>query len=211
MAILLASVMALPILLTLLATFAIRPVFSTRALIWVGVPFHVALAAGVTVTRRAWLRGVLLLGVSASFACGSLNYYADFEKEPWDQIAEGLAAESEPGDVVLVIPNSVELPLAYALGAHGSDLPIHGLPEAFPAVDLPNPYPAGIAAVPGMTPADLPALRARIDGLTSGWLIARATSVFDPENLVATAIGDDKTLSLRGSYAKDNILVYRFE
>lgn len=211
LAILLTSVMILPIALTLLATFTIRPIFSARALIWAGVPFYVAAAAGVTATRRTWLRGILLIALFALFGYGSLNYHADYEKEPWDRIAGLLNRESGPGDVVLVVPNSVELPLAYYLGAGRTDLPIYGLPAPFPAVGLPNPYPAGIAAVPGMTPGDIPALRTHINGLSSGWLITRANSVFDPDGLVARTVGEDKTLLLRGSYAKDNILVYRFE
>ncbi len=91
------------------------------------------------------------------------------------------------------------------------DLPIVGLPQPFPAVGLPNPYPAGIAAVPGMTAADVPALRERLDGAASGWLITRAVSLFDPEGLVAAAVGRDRTLSPEGLYAQDNIAVYRFE
>lgn len=211
LAILLILVMILPIALTLLATFSVQPVFSTRALIWVSVPFYVALAVGVTLTHRAWLRGLLLVGLFVLFAWGSLNYYAEVEKEPWDRIASLLNAKSKPGDVVLVIPNSVELPLAYYLDRRKTDLPIYGLPRAFPAVGLPNPYPAGIAAVPGMTTAEVPALRARLHGISSGWLITRAVSVFDPDDLVATTLGQDKSLSLQASYAKDNIRVYRFE
>lgn len=210
-AILLTSVMVLPILITLAATYSIRPVFSTRALIWVSIPFYVALAAGVTVTHRVWLRGVLLFGLSSLFACGSLNYYADFEKEPWDQIAELLSTEARPGEIVLVVPNSVELPLAYYLDALETDMTVDGVPASFPAVDLPNPYPAGITAVPGMTPADVPALRARLEGIPSGWLIVRAASVFDPEGLVARTVAEGNTVSLIGRYAKNNILIYRFE
>ncbi len=211
LAILLTLVMILPIVLTLLATFTIRPIFTTRALLWVSVPFYVALAAGVTVTNRAWLRGLLLVGLFVLFAWGSLNYYAEVEKEPWDRIASLLNAKSKPSDVVLILPNSVELPLAYYLDRQKTDLPIYGLPRAFPAVGLPNPYPAGITAVPGMTAADIPALRARLQGISSGWLITRAVSVFDPDDLVATTLGQDKSLSLQASYAKDNIRVYRFE
>jgi len=210
-AILLASVMVLPILITLAATYSIRPVFSTRALIWVNIPFYVMLAASVTVTHRTWLRGALLFGFSALFAFGSLNYYVDFEKEPWDQIAELLSTEARPGEVVLVVPNAVELPLAYYLGDLETDLTVYGVPDSFPAVDLPNPYPAGITAVPGMTPADLPALRARLKDVPSGWLIVRAASVFDPEGLVARTVAEGNTVSLTGRYAKNNIIIYRFE
>jgi uncharacterized membrane protein len=211
LAILLASVMVLPIALTLLATFTVRPIFATRALIWVAVPFYVMLAAGVAATRRIWPRGVLVAALAALFALGSLNYYATFEKEPWDRIAHLLSTESKPGDIVLVVPNSAELPLAYYLRDRKVDLPIVGLPRPFPAVGLPNPYPAGIAAVPGMTEADVPALRERLDGAASGWLITRAVSLFDPEGLAAAAVGRDKTLSPKGLYARDNIAVYRFE
>jgi len=211
LATLLVSVMILPILLTLLATFTIRPVFAPRTLIWVSVPFYVALAAGITVTNRAWVRGLVLAALFVLFGYGSLNYYADHEKEPWDQIAEMVKAGSGPGDVVVAVPNSVEIPLAYYLGDRQADLPVYGLPDPFPAIGLTNPYPAGIAAVPAITPADVQALQSRIDGLSSGWLITRADALFDPDGLVAKTLSEDKSLSLKGSYAKDNILVYRFD
>lgn len=211
LAVLLISVMVLPIIITLLATFAVRPIFNTRALTWVNIPFFVMAAAGVTVIRGTWLRGLLLFAVFALFAQGSLNSLATFEKEPWDQIVSQLKTESKPGDVVLVLPNSVQLPLSYYFSAQKTDLPIYGLPAPFPAVGLPNPYPGGIAAVPGIVPADIAGIRARINNLSSGWVITRAASVFDPDDSVLKTIGHDRSLYLKGSYAKDNIRVYRFE
>ena len=207
----LATVMVLPIAITLIVTFTARPVFAPKTLIWVSLPFYIAVAASVLFVSRPWLRALILVGLFTVFLQGSLGFYEVFKREPWNHIAAMVAKDSKPEDVILLVPNAVEHPFGYYFRRHAPDAPVHGLPQPFPAIGMPNPYPAGIAAVPAITEADMPIVDELLQSYPSGWLILRAGDLFDPTGLVLKTLAESRTVSQKFASEDGNLNVYRFD
>jgi mannosyltransferase len=102
-----AAVVLVP-LVTWLVSFA-RPIFLERVLIW-PLPFLcVLLAAGLLITPRRWIAGVLILGL-VIVQLNSLRHHGWHNKgwarfhEPWRNVVARLQDERQPGDAVVVVP-----------------------------------------------------------------------------------------------------------
>ena len=106
------SALVLPLLLLLVSV--LTPVLVARYFAWSAAPFFVLAGAGLgqLATRRFAVAG-------AAFAAIALvnlaPYYQDETKPRWDLAAENLAAEAQPGDVILVdSPDAYEVFSAFA-------------------------------------------------------------------------------------------------
>lgn len=188
---LLGLLVLLPPLAELLVSLR-RPIFYDRTLIWITLPLFWLVAHGVlpSADRRRTVRSLRLVpAVAVLLACGIAiyGYFAEFYKEPWDDVASVVAAQIEPGDLILFNASWIQLPFDYyfsrAVGPLTGEIVQHGVP-----VDL---FDRG-ELEPRMTEADVPHLRAVAAGAPRVWLVYSHWWYTDPETLVPTTVGRDK-------------------
>lgn len=187
-----------PVVLSLLATLFVtpfvgellvslrRPIFYTRTLIWATLPlyllFAIGAAAGAATVRKrrasgalVWIALALLLAANAR---SIHTYYADYQKEAWDEAAQYVAKGSQPGDLILFNASWVQLPFDFYF-----QTPVVVQKRGLP-VDL---FDRGILE-PKMTEEDLPRLEALLQGQTRVWLVYSHDWYTDPQHLIPTAL-----------------------
>jgi hypothetical protein len=149
----------------------VRPLFISRALIYVLAPYLTLLAAGLMALTKRHI-GLVLLGVFVLLNLGSLQrVYSVPQKEPWPEVVSFVASNATPGELVLFVAADAELPFDYYARRSTQSLERHGIPtDVFTTAAL----------EPVVTPADL----GRIDQLASGrpslWLVEAHTYLADP-------------------------------
>ncbi len=174
-----------PILAELLVSLR-RPIFSDRTLIWVTLPYYLLVAAGTVHLGRwaervgqRWLARmlpmVLLLGMVALSGQALTHYYRHFEKEGWAEAAAYVAAQVEPGDLLLFNASWVQLPFDYYFRHYDQPVALQGLP-----VDL---FDRGVLE-PKMTVADLPHLQQLLTNHPRVWLIYSHDWYTDPQGII---------------------------
>src|SRR3546814_19121495 len=87
-----------------------------------------------------------------------------------------------------MVPNGSALALGYYDEKLGTDLAIHPLPAAYPARSSAYRYPSGGRGEPAIDEAVLPALLSLTADAPSAWLITRLQDLFDPTQVVRTAL-----------------------
>ena len=162
-----------------------RPIFYDRTLIWTTLPYYLLVARGIVLpggVSRWWRDGWLLVSL---FLFGTLaglgvwNYYAEFAKEDWDEVALFVAAEAEPEELLLFHASWAVLPFDYyyveKLVGDAPNLLKYGIPA-----DL---FDAG-ALEPPMTEADVPRVMGLIEGRDTFWLVYSHWWYTDPDGLL---------------------------
>ncbi len=133
-----------PILMTIIISIAVSPVFLVRTLVAASVPMLLLWAAGPghrLVTRA--LFAILLLGaVITSVRMRQLG-----PEERWYDAVAWLAPKLAPGDVVYAYPNEGALPFRFALRYNGVEAAIRDIPSGVPARDPAGWYPTGSRGV----------------------------------------------------------------
>ena len=170
--------------LMLLFCLLVQTVLVERTLIWMSVPLLVLVAAGVVGLERRALRAASAVVVLGFSIWGALVFQLAYQREPWRDIAARIGGQAVAGDVVVVMPNSLALPLAYYRDRLGDQVAVHAMPAAFPEISPDRAYPTSVLAEPAFVRADLPALDAAIAGAGSVWVITRLDDIFDPDRLV---------------------------
>ena len=196
--------------LLLLYSLLVQSILVDRLLIWVSLPFYVAVAAGLVAMRRRWLRVLLVVAIVALSLQGYVNYQRGFEREPWRNIAAHLAEHAGPDDVVVNLPNDNVIPLAYYLDAGGGSLKLVGLPVPYPSFDESRLSPVGVIFTPAVEAADLARLDEVTEGAAAVWYVARETRLFDPDRIVLHHLQKTRRLAWHWP-VRQHIDVYRFE
>lgn len=182
-ALLLGCMAAGPILFTLAASLALRPILIARVLIGVALPIYVGVAVAVTrLPGRALRAAVLGVLLAASLLVDYQLVAQGPRKEPWNAIARELAAT--PADtLVLLLPSELELPLAHAAAQAHVARAMRGVPRPFPAPGLEVEYPTS-RCVPVVEPEGLAGLAGALEGRRTLVLVRRVRDVYDPQNEV---------------------------
>jgi mannosyltransferase len=110
-ALFLASAAIVPVIVCLIATFTITPIFMPRPMLWVEVAYSVLLGASLL-----WIRSVPLRSAAAAIAFAVLMTIAvvnRIPKEPWRQIVAMLEHETTPQDTIITWYNYSQVPLRY--------------------------------------------------------------------------------------------------
>jgi hypothetical protein len=170
-----------PVLGELLVS-ARRPIFYAQTLVWTSVPLTVLLGVGLLRLRSRALIGAataLLLAVNLASLVG---YYRAPGTEDWRGAAALLAAEAQPGDVVLFDAGWTQIAFGYYYRSTGGPpIETHGLPV--------DPFDRGVLE-PRMATSDLP----RLDQLTAGrsrvWLVLSHDAYTDPDRIVTGRLGE---------------------
>jgi mannosyltransferase len=198
LAALMAASIGLPTAALATISFALEPILQPRTLIAATVPFYVTMAAGIDAVENSRLRNLLLAATLTALTLGSLAYRGP--NEPWRDIAAYLQTHAAKNDVVLLLPNSTQIPMDYYLRDSGTAMTFHPLPAPFPALGDAYSHPSGNGAEAGIAAADIPAIESSIAAVDRVWLITRAPELFDPHNLVHPALEKGRYMALRKAW-----------
>jgi len=172
-----------PVLFTLAASLAVKPILIARVLIGIALPVCVGIAAAIARLPSPARRMALFLPlVAASLYADQQLLAQSARKEPWNAIARALAATPDDA-LVLLLPSELELPLAHAFGQTQVARAMRGVPRPFPAPGLEVEYPTS-RCVPVVEPEGLAGLARAIEGRRTLVLVRRVRDVYDPQNEV---------------------------
>jgi mannosyltransferase len=178
---LLGCVLALPILALAAYSFFVKPLFLSRLFLWLG-PLGMLLAAlGIArLPPRGRMPALAAMLILSAYAV--LGFYRS-QTEDWRGMLAQLRRDVQPGDLVLALPNEVQMPVAYYM----ADGPaVHYLPA----------------------PEDIAPLRALLSGHARVWLIERHADLYDPDGLVLQELGRHLHLVRRTAANGANIWLY---
>jgi 4-amino-4-deoxy-L-arabinose transferase-like glycosyltransferase len=166
-------------------SYLVKPIFLPRLFEWLAAPMMALLALGVFALSPPWRRpaAALIVGLSAY----ALQGYYQRSTEDWRDLLGRLAAAARPGDLVLAVPNEVQMPAAYYLAPKAMAAPVVYLPAPFPALGLPRRYISNLGA-PAVNDADVLRVRALVTQYRRVWLVERRTDLYDPAGTVRAAI-----------------------
>jgi 4-amino-4-deoxy-L-arabinose transferase-like glycosyltransferase len=135
-----ATILFAPVLGIFLISYLFTPVFVTRTFEWMAPLFLFLVALGLfTPGRMEKLKFVILPIVIALCIGQDVTYY----RTPGQDLrgaVQYLAAHYEPGDLVLVYPNEIEVGLHYYLHQLPNSYELATVPARYPAIGLPRPY-----------------------------------------------------------------------
>ena len=101
-----------PLIISLILSFAIRPIFVSRYLIEITPALYLLAARGIdnidsSVASRTARKN------AATFTLGLYNYYAHPHKAQWGEATNFIEQESRAGDIVVIYPDYDQLPFNY--------------------------------------------------------------------------------------------------
>jgi uncharacterized membrane protein len=185
-----------PILMELAVSIAFNPIFLARTIIYVSVPFYIAIAAGILMVRGPRKRALVIVIITLISLKWSYGYYANNEKsqkEPWDKIAQTVTKQAKENDVVLLVPNYIEIPFSYyAKRTNNIDFQVTPFPYPmanFLSITRAVKKRSGAGADDlRIRPFDIPAINNAVQSNSVVWLITRREDLFDPDRIVLNAL-----------------------
>jgi mannosyltransferase len=192
-----------PMLLSLLITLTIAPVFLARTLAPLSIVLILLVAAGASAPsflNRAAFGVLMLLTTIQMIALQRLS-----PTENWYGAVVWLKARVAPGDVIYAYPNEGALPLSYALRDKGITLPIRPIPGAVPANDPTGFHPTGSRGVVSLPQYRLEAIAADTQSrkVKTIWLLRLGASTYDKGDGFLKALS--RTRRPIGSWYQDPI------
>jgi uncharacterized membrane protein len=176
-----AAVLAVAPLAMAAYSYFVKPIFLPRLFEWLAPPMAILLALGVFALRPAWRKPAVALVIALSVY--ALQAFYARPTENWREMLAQLAADARPGDLVLAIPNEVQVPVSYYLKPGELRASIVYLPGAFPALGMRRRYVGNLGA-PAVDGADVERVRAMLPGHRRVWLIERRMDLYDPRRAV---------------------------
>jgi hypothetical protein len=176
-----------------------KPIFLPRLFEWEAPLFMALMALGVFALpprARAPATAVVLVVSAVS----TFKFYRS-DTENWREMLAWVSAGARPGDLILGVPNEVQLPVRYYLKP--GPVPVVYVPGPFPALNLPRRYVSNLGAPP-VAPSDVAWLRTALPGYRRVWLIDRHSDLYDPRKTIEAEITRRykpvQTVKGRGAY-----------
>jgi hypothetical protein len=160
-----------------------QPIFTPRLFEWQAPLVMALLALGVFALPARARTPTVALVVALSGA--AIHAFHAGGSENWREMLARVGADARPGDLILGVPNEIQLPVHYYLTPAAA--PVRYLPGPFPALDLARCYPSNLGAPP-VAPADIAGLRALLPAYRRVWLIERHADLYDPGRTVAAEL-----------------------
>jgi uncharacterized membrane protein len=177
-----------------------KPVFLSRALIYVSMPYLLLIASGITSFKRRWI-GSALLGLLVMLNLVSLyRIYDVIQKEQWDQAASYVTTHAAPGELVLFVATDTQIAFDYYAAKDPKPLERRGLP-----VDVLTVGPLE----PRMEEADLARMDELVAGRPSFWLVQSHAAFADPTELARRHA--DQRYRLVDSRELQGIKLFRYD
>lgn len=203
-----------PIVMELLWSLVGSPIFLARTLVYVSVPFYIAVASEVLMLRGSRKRILSILVISLIFLKGTHSYYAR-EKEPWDKIVQ-IVTQQAKHDAVLVVPNYIEFPFSYYASRMGNnDVKISPLPYPM-SYFLHSTFGPGSSSIDlyhtqQITPRDIPAIDKAISQKSPVWYVVRGECLYDKDRIVFNELRKTRNLIAQWHFGEWNhIGVFKF-
>lgn len=194
-----AIVLLLPLSAVLAFSFLVKPVFIDRLFEWM-TPLAMMVAAIGAVAALparaspAWR--VAAIAVTVGLSVKATAWFFAWQREDWRGIVQSIERQARPGDLVVVVPNELSVPLAYY--ARDPAFPeLLCLPGPFPAQGLQRVYVANLGA-PRIAPEDIATLRAHLATHGRVWYIDRLADLYDVDDSVRREIAARHTLRSTG-------------
>jgi mannosyltransferase len=166
-------------------SYLVKPIFLPRLFEWLAAPMMALTALGVFALSPAWRKPVAAAVVVLS--AYTLQAYYVRTTEDWREMLARLAGATRPGDLILAVPNEVQMPAAYYLEPKEVPAPVVYLPAPFPALGMARRYVSNLGA-PAVNGADVEHVRALLPHYRRVWLIERRGDLYDPQGTVRAAI-----------------------
>ncbi len=173
-----------PILMEIVFSYLLAPIFLDRTLIYVSVPFCIFIGAGIMGLKSHGKRAFVLVTILLVLLRWTHLYYIDFQKEPWDKIVQLVSPQEKSDDIVLLVPNNLGWPFSYYAHRYNKKTQVAALPSPFPAINENPGSSLNTRATPRMSSEDIPKIEALTEGKDSVWLITRMERRFDENNIV---------------------------
>jgi 4-amino-4-deoxy-L-arabinose transferase-like glycosyltransferase len=186
-AILIASILVLPLYTLLAVSFAWKPIYIQRLFDWM-VPLGLTVVGIglLTFTRRVWPRIVVGLVV---FIVSIGQTIADQARpiDDWKGIVAAIARDARPGDVVIAVPAEGSIAVDYYAGRYPDFPPIVCVPGCYPQRDLDRVYVSNLGA-PMIVDADAAIVDSALATYGRVWLVQVSISLYDPRSIVRSRI-----------------------
>jgi 4-amino-4-deoxy-L-arabinose transferase-like glycosyltransferase len=166
-------------------SYFVKPIFLARLFEWLGPLLMALLALGVFALRPA-LRMPAAAVVCALSLWSTINFYGR-TIETWREMLAQMAAGIRQGDLIIAVPNEIQLPVRYYLDPLDVPADIVYLPAPFPAPGLARTYVGNLGA-PAVDATDVARLRTMLPRYRRVWLIERLPDLYDYDRQVWTAI-----------------------
>ncbi|MDM9629321.1 hypothetical protein QTL95_25875 [Rhizobium sp. S152] len=182
-------VLVLPLSLVLTLSFLMKPIYLDRLFGWMAPPLMLLAACGIVcVFKSPPIRFVVCCVVLAASLRMVTQDYAAVPTEDFRALSTELTARARPGDIVIAIPNELNVAFDYYGSASRSP----------PVIYLPGPFPylaqagsrshVGNLGAPQVIAGDVADLDERLAGYSRIWLVTRRSDLYDPDSLALTAV-----------------------
>lgn len=178
-------VLAVAPLAMALYSYFVKPIFLVRLFEWLGPLLMALFALGIFALRPA-LRMPAAVIVTALLLRATFIYYGK-TIETWRDMLGQMAAGTRQGDLIVAVPNEIQLPVRYYLDRAGIPAHIVYLPAPFPAPGLARTYVGNLGA-PAVNASDVASLRAILPRYRRIWLVERLPDLYDQDRQVRAAV-----------------------
>jgi hypothetical protein len=167
-------------------SYVVKPIFLARLFEWLAPLLMALLALGVFALRPA-LRMPAAVVVCILSLWSTFGFYGR-TIETWREMLAQMATGARQGDLIVAVPNEIQLPIRYYLAPAGVPADIVYLPAPFPAPGLARTYVGNLGA-PAVDATDVARLRAMLPRYRRVWLIERLPDLYDHDGQVRAAVG----------------------
>lgn len=190
----------LPLLLSLVISALIAPVFIPRTMAALAVPAMLLLALGVAAGRALWLKlatFALLTVILADMILADVHQRRLRPAEDWYRLIAWLQPRFQPGDMVLAYPNEGIMAFRFALRDQGLAMPSRAIPSEIPALNAgPGSWnPTGSRGVVSLSQPRLEAIAGQpdIQRAPTLWLLRQGAWAYDSGNHFLHALERHRT------------------
>lgn len=195
----LAILAIVPTALSITLSITVAPVFITRTLTPVAVPWLILLTIGVTSPRgrMAWIGAGAALILAANMLAVGVQARRGPPLQNWYGAIQWLEPRRGRDDLILAYPNEGALPLQRALKDKGFGWRVMPVPGAVPALASGGWHPTGSRGVVSLPKAQLETIArsAAVANVRQVWLLRLGASAYDPGDEFLKALRRDRRMT----------------
>lgn len=166
-----AAILFAPVFGIFLASYLFTPIFVTRTFEWMAPPFLFLVAIGLFAPGKMEKLKFVVLPIILLLCIGQDVKYYRTPAEDLRGAVQYLAAHHEPGDLILVYPNELEVGLHYYLHQLPNSFELAAVPARYPAIGLPRPYFGSNKGTPTAIESDRPQIARAISMHKRIWFV----------------------------------------
>lgn len=201
----------LPVLLSILISATIAPVFIVRTMTPLAVPAIIVMGVGTIglIGPARWATFTAFVWVIAQQADLGVQMRRAPPMQDWYRAITWIKRQYRPGDVIFAYPNEGALPFDRAVGDLGIDMPSVPVPTAVPTLNPPpgSWYPTGSRGVASLDTAHLQAIANAPEtrAISTIWLLRLGPWAYDKNDVFLDVLSEGRTSV--GTYADGPIII----